>query len=115
MLKYFGDVFGASFFDHPEWQGEEVFPSRPGSRTPRVSCRSALKNVSGLRWRCWTFDFFTRFPVVSLRSAAHVPFGSKVSGIGVGVAGAALPSSLARCKGLCQLDQFALRSPEGDV
>lgn len=59
--------------------------------------------------------FFTRFPVVSLRSAAHVPFGSKVSGIGVGVAGAALPSSLARCKGLCQLDQFALRSPEGDV
>ena len=25
--------------------GEEVFPSRPGSRTPRVSCRSALKKV----------------------------------------------------------------------
>ena len=27
------------------FQGEEVFQSRPGSRTPRVSCRSALKKV----------------------------------------------------------------------
>eukprot|EP00435_Cladocopium_sp_Y103_P074799 s114_g51.t1 len=29
---------------------EEVFPSRPGSRTPRVSCRSALKKELELEW-----------------------------------------------------------------
>lgn len=29
---------------------EEVFPSRPGSRTPRVSCRSALKNELESEW-----------------------------------------------------------------